>query len=59
MRFVSEKFFPWLLTLKQKERHLFVASDLLECVGADKNFFKKTVTGGKIWVYGYDPKTKQ
>jgi hypothetical protein len=35
MRCVSEKSVPWLLTAEQKEHHLFVASGLLEYVGAD------------------------
>jgi hypothetical protein len=38
------KFVLRLLTAEQKERNLSVASDLLECAKAHKNFMKDIVT---------------
>jgi hypothetical protein len=40
MRLVLAKFILWLLTQKQKENCLSVASDLLECVETDDNFLE-------------------
>jgi hypothetical protein len=48
MRHVSAKFIPWLLTAEQKEHYLSVATDLLECAQADKNFFKIIVAYNEI-----------
>jgi len=47
LRHVSAKFVPWLLTVKQKEHHLSIASDFLKFAGAGDNFFKNIVTGNE------------
>lgn len=59
LRHVSAKFVPWLLTVKQKEHHLSVASDFLKVAGAGDNFFKNIVTGNGTWICSYEPENKQ
>lgn len=59
LRQVSAQFVPWLLTVKQKEHHVSVASDFLKCAGAGDNFFKNIVTCNETWIWIYDPETKQ
>jgi hypothetical protein len=47
-----------LLSCEQKELHLDVAQDLLECANGGLEFLKTAITGDESWVYGYDPGTK-
>lgn len=35
-----------------------VLEDMLQCANRDPEFLKSLVTGGKTWVYGYNPETK-
>jgi hypothetical protein len=35
MSYVSANFFPWLLTQEQKENHLSVSSNMLDCAKTD------------------------
>jgi hypothetical protein len=58
MRRVAVKFVPRLLSCEQKELHLDVAQDMLECPNCDLDFLKTLITGDESWVYGYDPGTK-
>ena len=36
-----------------------IAQDNLEMASDDENGHKKVITGDELWVYGYDPETKQ
>lgn len=58
MKHAPEKFVPKLLTVEQKETHLAVDRNLLQCADHDANFIKTIITSDKYWVYGYDPETK-
>jgi len=40
MMYMSANIIPWLLLQKQKENHLSVVSDFLECAESDENLFK-------------------
>jgi len=51
LRRVSAKFV-------QKQLHLEIAQDMLDCVESDSNFLNTVITGVESWVYGYDPETK-
>ncbi|GFU79594.1 protein GVQW3 [Trichonephila clavipes] len=59
MRRVSEKFAPRLLTEDQKFQRLATSSDLFQSASDDTEFMKLILTGDELWVYGYDPETKQ
>jgi hypothetical protein len=37
---------------EQKENHLSVSSELLECTEANINSLKNIITGDETWVYG-------
>ncbi|XP_025193608.1 protein GVQW3-like [Melanaphis sacchari] len=56
---VCAKFIPKLLSEQQKSLRLEIAQDNLEMINSDENFLKKVITGDELWVYGYDPETKQ
>jgi hypothetical protein len=58
MRRVAAKCMPKLLSCEQKELHLDVAQDMLECANGDLDFLKTVITGDESWVYGYDPESK-
>jgi hypothetical protein len=58
MRRVAAKFVPKLLSCEQKELHLGVVQDMLECANGDLDFLKTVITGDESWMYGYDPGTK-
>ena len=58
MKCVSAKVFPKLLTVEQKETHLAVARDLLQCADQDANFMKTIITSDESWVCGYNTETK-
>ena len=59
MRRVAAKFVPRILTAKQKEWHLSVATNMLQEVKSDENFMGQIITGDETWVYRYDPETKR
>jgi len=40
MMYMSAKIIPWLLSQEQKENHLSLVSDLLECAESEENLFK-------------------
>ena len=41
-----------------KQLHLEIAQDTLECVESDSNFLNTVITGDESWDYVYDPETK-
>ena len=55
---VWAKFIPKLLTEQQKELHMEIAQDMLNCANNDLEFTKTIITGDETWVYGYDPENK-
>ncbi|GFX19233.1 HTH_48 domain-containing protein [Trichonephila clavipes] len=57
MRRVSAKFVPRLHTEDQQFQRLATSSDLFQSASDDPEFMKLIITG--LWVYGYDPETKQ
>jgi len=58
MRRVAAKFVPRILTAKQKEWLLSVATNMLQEAESDENFMWQIITGDETWVYGYDRETK-
>ena len=58
MRRVAAKFVSRILTTKQKEWHLSVATKMLQETESDENFMGQIITGDETWVYRYDPETK-
>ena len=42
----------------QKQIHVEVSQDMLDSTNSDPDFMYTIITGGKCWVYGYDPETK-
>ena len=57
MHCISAKFVLRLLSNGQKENHVNISQELLDCPSADENFIKKIMTGDEMWVYGYDIET--
>ena len=55
---MSTKFMPKLLTMEQKQLHLEITQDMLDCAESDSNFLNTVITDDESWVYGYDPETK-
>ena len=53
---VSAKFIPKLLMEKQKELHVEIAQDMLDC--ANLELMKTIIAGDETWVYGYNPESK-
>jgi len=58
MRTVAEKFIPLVLKVKQKENHLFTATEVLQCTISDANFLGNMITGNETWIYGNEPGKK-
>jgi hypothetical protein len=58
MHWVVSKFVPRLLTHDQRDRHIAICQELLDCASEDENCLKRIITGNETWVYGYDVETK-
>ena len=58
MQRFSAKFIPKLLIEQQKELHVEIAQDMLDCANNDLEFTKTFITGDKTWVYGYNLESK-
>lgn len=58
MRCISLKVVPNLLTVEQKETHLAVARDFLQCADKDADFMKAIIIGDESSVYWYNPETE-
>jgi predicted class III extradiol MEMO1 family dioxygenase len=58
MKCISLKVVPNLLTVKQKETHLAIARDLLQCADKDTNFMKTIIIGDESSVCWYNPETR-
>ena len=58
MKHISVKSVPQLLTIYQKEIHLAVDRDLLQCDDQGTNFMKAVTNSDESSVYGYNPETK-
>jgi len=44
--------------MEQKQLHLEITQDMLDCAESDSNFLNTVITDDESWVYGYDPETK-
>ena len=56
---VAAKFVPRLLTPEQKEHHVAICQELRRRAVDDPTFMSRVITTDEIWVYRYDPETKQ
>lgn len=60
MNKVSARWVPRMLTSLQKQNRMNISQQLLERVDTEKDgFFTRLVTMDEVWVYHYDPETKQ
>jgi len=59
MQKICAKLVPKILTNEQKENQRNVCLDLIERIENDKNFFKHVITSDEMWIFKYDPDTKQ
>ena len=55
---VLAQFIPKLLTEQQKEPHVEITQDMLDCANNDLKFTKTIITGDEIWIYGSNPESK-
>jgi hypothetical protein len=58
MRRMAAKFIPQVLKVKQKENHLFPATEVHQCTISDANFLGNMITGNETWIYGNEPEKK-
>jgi len=58
MKRISLKVVPKVLIVEQKETHLAIARDLLQCADKDANFMKTVIIGDESSVYWYNPETR-
>ncbi len=57
---VSARWVPKLLTQEQQQKRAESSLDLLQRYQNDtENFLRRIVTGDEVWVYHYDPESKQ
>jgi len=47
-----------ILTAKQKDWCLSVATNMVQEAESYENFMGQIIMGDETWVYGYDPETK-
>jgi hypothetical protein len=59
MRHVSAKLVPRLLTQDQTEHRATACRELLQRAENDVTYLPSIITGDELWVYGYNPETKQ
>jgi len=59
MHNVAVKFVPRILTADQKQQRVNLCTELHQFASDDETFLSRVTTGDEIWVYGYDPETKQ
>lgn len=57
VRRVVVKLVPQVLIAEQKEKCLFIATDLLQCTESESGFLGHITTGKETQIYGYDPET--
>ncbi|XP_029641363.1 uncharacterized protein LOC115216301 [Octopus sinensis] len=48
----SEKFLPKVLTAHQKQHHLEIAQDMVDCANQDPDFMETILSGDETWIYG-------
>lgn len=56
---VAATFVPQILMSDQKQWHLDVRLELPDMADDHPTFISRIIMGDDIWVYGYDPETKQ
>jgi hypothetical protein len=59
MRKVSAKMVPQILSVDQKQRQLYVCSDLSHQLAEGNNFLDRGITVDESFCYQYDPETKR
>ena len=55
---VAAQFFPKELSLEQRQHHVKISEDMLQCSNKGRGFLKTMVIGDEMWVYGYNLETK-
>jgi hypothetical protein len=58
-RKLCARFVPHFLTPEQREDRVTSCQDIIAMADADKNVFKKIITGDETWCFAYDPETKR
>ena len=58
IRWVSAKFVPRVLMVKQKQQRLSISLELRDHATSDSSFSRNVIMGNETWVYGYDPETR-
>jgi hypothetical protein len=56
---MTAKFVPHLPNEQQKDNHVNTCKDLQGRLKRDPEFLSNIITGDEMWVYRYDPETKQ
>jgi len=59
MRKVCAKLVLKNLSDEQKDNHMLVSWELLDCLTSEPNFLQRVITGDETWVFEYDPTTKK
>jgi hypothetical protein len=58
MHWVVAKFVPQLLTQDQRDNHVTICQEPLDCASKDENFLKTIITGSEAWICGYSMEIK-
>ena len=58
MKLVAAKIVPKLVNFEQKQCRMDIAQEKLTTFNDHPDLFKKVITGGESWVYGYNIETK-
>jgi len=58
-RKLCARFVPLSVTPEQREDRVTSCQDIFAMANAEKNFFKKTITGDETWCFACDPETKR
>jgi hypothetical protein len=58
MHQIVSKFVPQFLTQDQRDSHVAICQELLDCASEDENFLKGIITDDETWVYGYNVEMK-
>ena len=59
MRKIYAKLVPKNLSDEQKDNHVLVSREILNCVTSEPDFLQGVITRDETWVFEYDPTTKR
>jgi len=59
MRRIAAKFVPRPLNNDQRDHRVQVCTELQKAVRHDPNCLSRVITDDELWLYDYDPETKQ